>query len=214
MSASLTSFISPSTIRMLSIVAPTMMSMSARVFSLKVGLITSLPSIRATRTSEIGPPKGMSDTARAAEAASPASASGWMSRSAEMRFTVTNTSAWKSDGKRGRRARSMSRATRISLSDGRPSRLRKPPGKRPAAAYFSLYSTERGMKSVSGLASLAATTVASSMVSPCFTTTAPSACLASFPVEMVISRPSPIGMTFTVSLYNIIFYPSKSVFSP
>ena len=42
----------------------------------KVGLITNWPSIRATRTSEIGPPKGMSETANAAEAANPANASG------------------------------------------------------------------------------------------------------------------------------------------
>ena len=46
-----------------------------------------------TLTSDIGPWKGMSDTASAADAASPASASGMISFSAEMRLMVTNTSA-------------------------------------------------------------------------------------------------------------------------
>ena len=68
-----------------------MMSRSASAFCVKVGLITSSPLMRATRTSEIGPANGTSDTASAAEAASPASASGIMSLSAEMRLTCTNT---------------------------------------------------------------------------------------------------------------------------
>ena len=60
-----------------------MMSMSARSRASNVGLITNCPSIRATRTSEIGPPNGMSETASAAEAAKPASASGMSTPSAE-----------------------------------------------------------------------------------------------------------------------------------
>ena len=95
-------------------VAATMMSMSVSAISLKLGLILNSPLIRATRTSEIGPSKGMSLTASADEAARPASASGWMSFSAEMRFTFTKTSAWKSSGKRGLSARSTRRAIRIS----------------------------------------------------------------------------------------------------
>ena len=71
-----TSFISPSTIRMLSIVPPTMMSRSTSCICENVGLMTYSPAMRATRTSEMGPPNGMSDTASAAEAARPASASG------------------------------------------------------------------------------------------------------------------------------------------
>ena len=74
---------------MLSIVPPTMMSRSTSGICEKVGLMQYSPLMRATRTSEIGPPKGMSDTASEAEAARPASASGWMSLSAEMRLTVT-----------------------------------------------------------------------------------------------------------------------------
>ena len=49
--------------------------------------------MRATRTSEIGPLKGTSDTARAAEAARPASASGMSMPSAEYRVTLTKVSA-------------------------------------------------------------------------------------------------------------------------
>ena len=55
---------------------------------------------------------------------------------------------------------------------------------------FSLYSTCNGMKSVPGVASLAAVTVARSMVSPILRVTDPSACLANFPVSSVMMRPS------------------------
>ena len=93
MSASATSFISPSTIIILSMVAATIISISAVFSSVKEGLTTNLPSIRATLTSEMGPLNGISLTARAADAASPASASGIISFSADIRFTVTKTSA-------------------------------------------------------------------------------------------------------------------------
>ena len=93
-SASDTSFISPSTIMMLSSVAATMMSMSAFSSCWKVGSMTNSPSMRATRTSEIGPWNGTSDTERAADAASPASASGISMPSAEKSVTLTNVSAW------------------------------------------------------------------------------------------------------------------------
>ena len=94
MSDSCTSDISPSTIMMLSIVAATIISMSALSNSENVGLIINFPSTRATRTSEIGPLKGISETARAAEAAKPANASGISSPSAENNITFTYTSAW------------------------------------------------------------------------------------------------------------------------
>jgi len=45
--------------------------------------------MRATRTSEIGPPKGMSDTVSAAEAAKPAKASGISTPSAEYKMMFT-----------------------------------------------------------------------------------------------------------------------------
>ena len=114
MVCSLTSFISPSTIMMFSSVAATMRSRSASFICEKFGLITNSPFILHTRTSETGPPNGRSDVARAQEAARPASASGWMSFSAEMRVTFTNTSRWKSSGQRGRIGLSMRREIRIS----------------------------------------------------------------------------------------------------
>ena len=70
-----------------------MRSMSAFSNWSKVGLMTNSPLIRATRTSEIGPLKGISETARAAEAASPANASGMSTPSAEKRMMFTYTSA-------------------------------------------------------------------------------------------------------------------------
>ena len=76
MSCSDTSFISPSTIMMFSAEAPTMMSMSASFICSKVGSIMYSPFTRATRTSLMGHSKGMSEQARAVEAANPASASG------------------------------------------------------------------------------------------------------------------------------------------
>ena len=79
----------------------------------------------------------------------------------------------------------------------------KPPGKRPAEANFSLYSTVSGMKSVPGTASCAEQTVAKSMVFPMRTITAPSACLASFPVSMLISLPSANVMVFVTTFIII-----------
>ena len=70
-----------------------MMSISACANCWNVGFTTNLPSIRPTLTSDIGPLKGISDTARAAEAASPANASGISIPSEENMVIVTNTSA-------------------------------------------------------------------------------------------------------------------------
>ena len=137
----------------------------------------------------------------------PASASGMSTPSAEKRIMLTYTSAWKLSGKRGRKARSTRRQVRISASEARPSRRVKPPGKRPNAEYFSLYSTCRGMKSVPGTASFAAQTVASSMVLPMRSITAPSACFASFPVSSVMVLPSASSIVLTIGLIikNLLF---------
>ena len=139
-SSSEISFMSPSTISMLSKVAASIISMSASSNCEKVGFIISSPPILATRTSEIGPLKGISLTASAADAANPANESGISSLflSAEISSTFTNVSAWKSAGKSGRNALSISLATSTSSSDGLASLFLKPPGKRPAAANFSL----------------------------------------------------------------------------
>src|SRR4051812_44961515 len=92
-------------------------------------------------------------------------------------------------GKSGRMGRSIMRAVSVPFSPARPSRLKKLPGILPAAYMRSSTSTVSGRKSTSR--TLPATAVASTMVSPCCTTTAPLACLASLPVSKVISsRPT------------------------
>ena len=84
-SASEHSFISPSTILISLIEADTINSKSAFANSVRVGLITNLPSIRATLTSDIGPLKGMLDTVIAAEAAKATKLSGIVSKSDDIR---------------------------------------------------------------------------------------------------------------------------------
>ena len=55
------------------------------------------------------------------------------------------------------------------------------------------------MKSVPGTASFAATTVASNIVLPMRSMTAPSACLANFPVSMLMVRPSGSSTVFVIT---------------
>ncbi len=171
-------------------VAATIRLRSASSNSVYVGLILNSPLTLATLTSEIGPAKGISDTASADDAASAASASGGVSNSPEIRLRSTCVSKRQLSGNNGLSARSIRREVRISASEGLASRLKKPPGNLPVAAYFSLYSTVNGRKSNPSLTSLFATTVASIMVSPMRTTTAPSACFASLPVSIEIVLPS------------------------
>ena len=136
-SCSDTSFISPSTIMIFSAEAPTMISMSASFICANVGFTTYSPLTLATLTSDMGHSNGMSEHAKAADAAKPANASGCSTPSAERSITLTNTSAWKLLGKSGRRTRSTSLEVRISLSLAFPSLFVNPPGNRPAAAYCS-----------------------------------------------------------------------------
>ena len=168
------------------------------------------PLIRPTRTSEIGPLKGMSETANAADAAKPANASGISSPSAETNRIFTNVSAWKSSGNNGRKARSTNRQTKISASEALPSLRVKPPGNLPLAAYLSLYSTCSGIKSVPGFASCAEQTVANNIVFPIRTITEPSACFANLPVSMVICLPSPKSIVliigFTINFKSLSFF--------
>ena len=88
MSASEISFISPSTIIMLSIEAATIKSISDSSNISAVGFRINSPLMRPTLTSEIGPPKGMSETANAAEAARAASVSGITVLSEEIRLII------------------------------------------------------------------------------------------------------------------------------
>ncbi len=81
----------------------------------------------------IGPRKGTRASIREAEAPIIDGMSGSFLRSAEIGpawiWISSRYDSWNS----GRIGRSMSREVRISLVDGRPSRLMKPPGNLPAA---------------------------------------------------------------------------------
>ncbi len=80
------------------------------------------------------------------------------------------------------------RAVSVPFSPGRPSRLKNEPGIFPAAYMRSSTSTVSGRKSTSRREP--ATAVASTIVSPWRTTTAPEACLAILPVSNEISLPA------------------------
>ena len=66
-----------------------------------------------------------------------ATMSGSFSRSWLSTVAMTWISFRKPSGNSGRIGRSIRRETRVSFSEGRPSRLKKPPGILPAAKAFS-----------------------------------------------------------------------------
>ena len=110
-----------------------------------------------------------------------------VTRSADSVVQITCTSFRKPFGQSGRIGRSIMRAVSVARSVARPSRLKKPPGIFPAAYIRSSTSTVSGKKSAPSRASIRPCAVASTIVSPERTTTAPSACLASLPVSKTIS---------------------------
>ena len=93
-SASETSFISPSTIATLSADAPTIKSISASSICSGEGFTINSPFNRITLTSDIGPLNGISEIAIAVEAASAAKLSGETSGSWEFNDIIICTSAW------------------------------------------------------------------------------------------------------------------------
>src|SRR3954451_13185175 len=106
------------------------------------------------------------------------------------------------------------RAVRIARSVGRPSRLKKPPGIFPAAYIRSSTSTVSGKKSAPSRASVRPCAVPRTTVSPLRTITAPSACLASFPVSNWICLPpmstdtetgTPAGCSASTMLISLLF---------
>ena len=99
----------------------------------KVGFSTYWPSTWPIRTAAMGPRNGMSEMERADEAPIIPKMSASFSWSAEITEHTTWTSLRKSWGNSGRIGRSIIRADNISLSRGLPSRLKNPPGIRPAA---------------------------------------------------------------------------------
>ncbi len=92
-----------------------------------------LPFTMPTRTPARMWSNGMSEMASAAPAPMIASESGSCSGSAESTMAMIWVSLRKPSGNSGRIGRSIRRLVRISFSDGRPSRLMKPPGILPAA---------------------------------------------------------------------------------
>ena len=80
---------------------------------------------------------GMPEIVSAAEAPTSATMSGSFSRSWLSTVQTTCVSLRKPGTKSGRIGRSISREASVSFSDGRPSRLKKPPGILPAAKVFS-----------------------------------------------------------------------------
>ena len=185
--SSATSFAPASTIVRPSFVPTTIRSSSDSPMSGSDGLTTISPSMIPIRTAPTGPWKGSGEIINAAEAPLIARMSCGVIRSAESVVQMTCTSFRKPFGHSGRIGRSIIRAVRIAFSVGRPSRLKKPPGILPAAYIRSSTSTVSGKKSAPSRASRRPWAVARTIVSPLLMTTAPSACLASFPVSNVIS---------------------------
>ena len=80
---------------------------------------------------------GTPEIVSAAEAPISATTSGSFSRSWLTTVQITWVSLRKLLWNSGRIGRSISREVSVSFSDGRPSRLKKPPGILPAAKVFS-----------------------------------------------------------------------------
>ena len=81
----------------------------------------------------MGPLKGTPDTCRAADEAIMAAMSESTSGSRDITVAMICTSFLNPLGNKGRTGRSINRQVSTSFSEGRPSRLKKPPGILPAA---------------------------------------------------------------------------------
>jgi hypothetical protein len=114
-------------------VPATTMSNSLSSICWKVGFTTNSPLMQPMRTAAIGPWNGMSEIDTAAEDAMMEMMSGGLTMSELTTVGTTCISRPKALSNNGRIGRSIKRLTKISLSLGRPSRLRKPPGIFPAA---------------------------------------------------------------------------------
>ena len=125
----------------------------------------------------------MPDSISAALAALMASTSCGFSWSAPRTVTTTWVSLRYPSAKLGRSGRSISRAVRMAVSDGRPSRRKNEPGIFPAAYIRSSTSTVSGKKSIPSRTLESALAVASTTVSPSRATTAPCDCWARRPVS-------------------------------
>ena len=102
---------------------------------------------RQMRTPASGPSNGMPAAISAAEAPMIEMTSGWLIWSAERTVAMTWTSLRNPSANDERIGRSIMRAVSVAFSDGRDSRLMKPPGSLPAAYMRSSKSTVSGKKS-------------------------------------------------------------------
>ncbi len=105
--------------------------------SATVGFTVSLPSISPTRTHAIGRVNGIFEIYSAVAAAVTPITSGSFSLSAESTMATICVSVDQPSGNSGRSGRSISREVKISRSEGRPSRLKNPPGIFPAEYVYS-----------------------------------------------------------------------------
>ncbi len=144
---------------------------------------------------------GPSNGSPASETAMPAALMAGMSYEFAMSALSTVTTTWTSSRKPsrnvGRSGRSVRRAVRMAVSDGRPSRRKNPPGILPAAYIRSSTSMVRGKKSMPSRG-LAVVQAASTWVSPSVTVQAPLACRASLPDSKVISDPPMVLLSLIV----------------
>ena len=131
--SSVNSWASDSTMRTALWVPATTRSSAEATSCVALGLRTYSPSIKPTRAAPIGPLKGTPEMDSAADAPTIATTSGSISGSTDRIVAITCTSLLKPSGKRGRIGRSMRRQVKMAFSEGRPSRLKKPPGILPAA---------------------------------------------------------------------------------
>ena len=127
---------------------------------------------------------------------------GW-AMSTESTVTTMWTSSRNPSANDGRIGRSVRRAVRMAVSDGRPSRRKNPPGILPAAYMRSSTSTVSGKKSIPSRG-VPLVEVASTCVSPMVTVAAPPACLASLPVSNVTSVPPMFRVALVDSIWSFL----------
>src|SRR5690606_27831612 len=104
-----------------------------RVSSSVVGFNTYSSFNTPTRAAQIGPAKGTPEIASAAEVPIKLTISGLICGFTDTTVAMICTSLLNPSGNNGRIGRSIRREVKVSFSDGRPSRLKKPPGILPAA---------------------------------------------------------------------------------
>jgi hypothetical protein len=137
MTSSDSSLASDSTISTPSAVPATTRSSFEVLISSTIGLSLYWPSKYPTRAAPMGPWNGTPESVSAAEAPIIATMSGSFSRSCDSTVATTWVSLRNPWTNSGRIGRSIRREVSVSFSEGRPSRLKKPPGILPAAKVFS-----------------------------------------------------------------------------